>query len=262
MGFTPFDFNEAIAQRREHALEGLRFGSPVIGMSLEQGLVLITVRRSQRKVYEIYDRLIYSAIGNQSDIEAVRLGAVDLAAREGFERSPDDVTAQRLVGFSLSPALKEVFRDQWRAPSVIRAVFGELGRSQDQDTFFILNYDGEFSQHQGIVTLAGTPEAEARMREWLNTALADGPSPTLEASLTAALRAWALGTAALRERHDDDMDQPEPERIAATLREELTSARIEAGMLDRTTRRDAKFVMLDPDLLEQVRQAALGAEGD
>ncbi|MBM3495400.1 MAG: 20S proteasome subunit A/B, partial [Armatimonadetes bacterium] len=117
MGFTPFDFNEAIAQRRDHAQEGLRFGSPVVGMSREEGLVLVTVRRSQRKVYEIYDRLIYSAIGNQSDIEAIRLGAVDLAAKEGFERSPDDVTAQRLVGFSLSPALKEVFRDQWRAPS-------------------------------------------------------------------------------------------------------------------------------------------------
>jgi proteasome alpha subunit len=262
MGFTPFDFNEAIAQRREHAMEGLRFGSPVLGMSLEQGLVLVTVRRSQRKVYEIYDRLIYSAIGNQSDIEAVRLGAVDLAAREGFERSPDDVTAQRLVGFSLSPALKEVFRDQWRAPSVIRAVFGELGRSQAQDTFFILNYDGEFSQHQGTVALAGTPDVEARMRDWLSAALAKESSPTLEAGLAAALRAWALGTAALRDRHDDDDERPEAEQIAATLREELASARVEAGMLDRTTRRDAKFVMLDPAMLDRVRQAALSAEGD
>ena len=33
MAFTPFDFNEAIAQRREHAREGLRYGSPVVGFS-------------------------------------------------------------------------------------------------------------------------------------------------------------------------------------------------------------------------------------
>lgn len=265
MGFTPFDFNEAIVQRRDHALEGLRLGSPVVGMSLECGVLLVTVRRSQRKVYEIYDRLMYSAIGNQSDIEAVRLGAVDLAAREGFERSPDDVTAQRLVGFSLSPALKEVFRDQWRAPSVIRAVFAEMGRTRSADAFFVLNYDGEFSQHAGTVALAGTMDAEAAMRDALaeQTGGKDqeaGDDRTLETAIAAALRAWAIGVNELRDRKsDDDEGAPAADHVGETLREELRTARVEAGLLDRMTGRDSRFAMVAGDVLDQAVELAIGS---
>src|ERR1044071_3451923 len=104
--YSPFDINEAVAHRKEFVEEGLRGGSPVVGMSYNGGLLLLTVRRTQRKVYEIYDRQMFSAIGNQSDIENVRLASINMAHQEGFERSPDDVSTQRLVGFSLSPALK------------------------------------------------------------------------------------------------------------------------------------------------------------
>ena len=269
MGFTPFDFNEAIVQRRDHALEGLRFGSPVIGLSMRPGVLLVTVRRSQRKIYEIYDRLMYSAIGNQSDIEAVRLGAVDLAAREGFERSPDDVTAQRLVGFSLSPALKEVFRDQWRAPSVIRAVFAEMGRTREEDVFFVLNYDGEFSQHTGMVALAGTPDAEAAMRDELTARLGtegNGAEDTLalDSAIARALRAWAVGVSALsdRERDDDDEEKTAAERVGAKLREELASARVEAGLLDRSSPRECKFVMINASVLERAVALALDSPSE
>lgn len=268
MGFTPFDFNEAIVQRRDHALEGLRLGSPVIGMSLPRGVLLVTVRRSQRKIYEIYDRLMYSAIGNQSDIEAVRLGAVDLASREGFERSPDDVTAQRLVGFSLSPALKEVFRDQWRAPSVIRAVFAEMGRTRDSDAFFVLNYDGEFSQHAGMVALAGTPEAEAAMRDALSKELggdiqAIGDDPGLEAAVAAALRVWAIGVHELQDRKSDDDDEgaQAADRVSETLREELKTGRVEAGLLDRMTGRDSRFALVGVAVLDRAVELAIGSEG-
>lgn len=271
MAFTPFDFNEAIAQRRDHALEGLRHGSPVVGLSLDAGLVLLTVRRTQRKIYEIYDRLIYSAIGNQSDIEAVRLGAVDLAAREGFERSPDDVTAQRLVGFSLSPALKEVFRDQWRAPSVIRAIFGELGPKPEDDVFFVLNYDGEFSQHAGAAAIAGTHEAEERMLNHLRKCMdrlgATPPGVDSDALLTSALaealRAWAVGLIALREQPDREEDEAaeDPALVVAALKEELATGRVEAGILDRATKREAKFAMVAPDVLARATDLAMHAEG-
>src|SRR5579862_3344525 len=105
--FTPFDINEAVAHRKEYVEEGLRSGSPVVGISYEGGLLLLTVRRSQRKIFEIYDRQMFSAIGRQSDIEKVRLAAIQDAHREGFERSPDDVTLQRMIGFTLSPVLKQ-----------------------------------------------------------------------------------------------------------------------------------------------------------
>jgi|GEM_PF-146693 len=248
MAFTPFDFNEAINQRRDHAADGLRHGSPVVGVSCKEGLAILTVRRSQRKVFEIYDRLIYSAIGNQSDIEAVRLGAVDLAAREGFERSPDDVTAQRLVGFSLSPALKNVFRDQFRAPSVIRAMFGELGDQPGDDMLFILNYDGEFSLHSGRAAVAGSPEAEdAMLREMEGL----DAVPQLDAALALALRAWGAGVAALQRRFADG-DEDEGGTAAGgaledALRDELSHANVEIGILERQVARDARFRLLTAD---------------
>src|SRR5947207_3395097 len=154
MAYTPFDFNEAIGHRKDYIEERLREGSPVVGISFDSGLALLTVRGTQRKIFEVYDRLIFGGIGNQSDIEAVRVAAIDVAHREGFERSPDDVTAQRLVGFALSPPLKRVFGDLAIAPAVIRALFGELGRTPEDDLFFVLNYDGEFTQMHGFAAVA------------------------------------------------------------------------------------------------------------
>src|SRR5579859_276481 len=137
--YTPFDINEAVAHRKEYVEEGLRSGSPVVALSYEGGLLLLTVRRTQRKIFEIYDRQMFSAIGRQSDIENVRLAAIQNAHQEGFERSPDDVTLQRMIGFALSPALKKAFGDQMYVPVVIRALFAELGRRPEADSFFVLN---------------------------------------------------------------------------------------------------------------------------
>src|SRR5262249_20142423 len=108
MVYSPFDFNEANRHRVDYVEDSLREGSPIVGVSFDAGLLLLPARKPQRRVFEIYDRLIYSAIGKQADVEAIRIAAVEVAAREGFTLSPDDVTAQRLVGFTLSPPLKKM----------------------------------------------------------------------------------------------------------------------------------------------------------
>src|SRR5437660_1497144 len=106
--YSPFDFNEASRHREDYVEDKLREGSPIVGISYDAGLLILTVRKTQRKVFEIFDRLIYSAIGKQADVEAIRLGAINFAHQEGFDRSPDDVTVQRIVGFQLSPPLKRL----------------------------------------------------------------------------------------------------------------------------------------------------------
>src|SRR5579871_4095405 len=141
--YTPFDFNEAVGHRKDYIEDRLREGSPVVGLAYNGGLLLLTVRRSQRKIYEIYDRHMFSAIGNQSDIENVRLASINLAHQEGFERSPDDVSMQRLVGFSLSPAIKKGFGDQLVVPFVIRAIFLFFKQKTAYEIFYVLNFDGE-----------------------------------------------------------------------------------------------------------------------
>ncbi len=261
MVFNPFDYNEATRHRRDSVEDRLREGSPVIGISYDKGLLLLTVRRTQRKVFEVYDRLIYSAIGNQSDIEAIRVGAIDVAHKEGYDRSPDDVTIQRIVGFALSPPLKRLFGDTFNAqPAVIRAVFGELGKTPREDLFFVLNYDGEYSQHQTFAAVAGTQEAEDRMALSL---MGVGPETTREQALERALKAWAAGAMEARRRgsgKDDEDENPlrdidEEEQIAGFLRTELKTGQVEAGILERFTTRESKFLLLAAaDLKELLKE--------
>ncbi len=256
MVYTPFDFNEAISQRREWAETGLREGSPVVGVSIEDGLFLLTVRQTQRKIFEVYDRLVYSAIGNQSDIEAIRIAAIDVAHREGFERSPDDVTAHRLVGFALSPPLKKLFGDSFNAPAVVRAIFGEMGTAPQNDLFYILNYDGEFFQRERCAAVAGTPEAEERIVLHLAEIAPDTP---LRDAVPMALRAWAVGVL-LSSRHAHGNEEEPPaadadisdDQVLQEIRRRLSSGSVEVGLLDRRTRRESKFRLLSAAEIQDI----------
>ncbi len=253
--YSPFDINEAVAHRKEFVEEGLRSGSPVVGMNYEGGLMLLTVRRSQRKVYEIYDRQMFSAIGRQSDIENVRLASIQTAHQEGFERSPDDVSLHRLIGFALSRELKKAFGDQMYVPVVIRALFAELGRSPDSDTFFTLNYDGEFRQYQGFAVIAGTQTAEDRMLERLGEPQKD---ISRDEAIRLALRAWTVGarealnrrlSLAKNDTEEDELFNPlrtidEADADRVFLHDELKTGSIEVGVLERRTNRESRFRLL------------------
>lgn len=247
--YTPFDINEAVAQRRDYVEEGLRSGSPVAGIRYEHGLLLLTVRRTQRKVYEIYDRQMFSAIGRQSDIENLRLSAIQTAHQEGFERSPDDVTLHRLVGFTLSPTIKRAFGDPMYMPIVIRAIFAELGRTSDHDCFYTLNYDGEFRSLKSAAVIAGSSEAEELMLDSIGV-IEQGLSSKEAAHI--ALKAWIIGMReALKVRTreiDIDKDLPNPlrklddlEEEKALLQEELKTGSVEIGLLERRSNKEPCF---------------------
>lgn len=229
--YSPYDFNQSIAHRAEYVEERLKNGSPVVGISYDAGVLLFTVKRTQRKVFEIYDQLMYSAIGAQADVEAVRLAAIDFAHQEGFARSPDDVSIQRLVGFAISPAIKRTFSDPMTSPHVIRAVFAEVGSTPDQDSFFVLNYDGEFSNTSKYAIAAGSQSAEDAMREELEK---HDDVPTLETALQRAKDAWrAAGSTPGGEEDGED-----------ALEEALKDGAIEAAILERDTPRESKFRLL------------------
>lgn len=251
MVYSPFDFNEAIGHRKDYVEDKLSEGSPVVGISYRDGLLLLTLRKSQRKVFEIYDRLIYSAIGNQSDIETIRIGAIDVAHREGYERSPDDITAHRLVGFSLSPPLKKLYGDTFNAPAVIRAIFGEMGDAPNRDLFLILNYDGEFSQHSDYAVVAGYWEAEDKMLQSLSNYSTES---TMDQAIRSALTAWAAGALegsmkrkSLVSKEIHTSPEESESREQQFLRDALKTMQMEIGLLDRTTRKESKFRLLSQE---------------
>jgi proteasome alpha subunit len=244
MAYSPYDWNQAIQHRTDYIEERLRDGSPVVGMSLPQGLLLLTVRRSQRKVYEIYDRLMFAGIGNQSDLEAVRLSALEFTHREGYARSPDDVTIQRLTSF-ISPPLKRAFQDQFGQLFVVRALFAELADAREDDLFFTLNYDGEFASGTRCVVIAGSRRAEEMATELLTRSLETVSS--LPQALRLGLEAWATARRFARRRVETEEELAERDdatEVASLLREELGGATVESALLERNTTRESRFRLL------------------
>jgi proteasome alpha subunit len=242
---TPYDFQENLQQRAQYIRNRLRAGSPVIGISYDNGILLLALKRRGRKVYEVYDRLMFSAIGNQADVENLRLAAIDFAHQEGFVRSPDDVTIQRVVGFALSPALKKAFGDPLTTPFVARALFAELHDAPERDQFYTLNYDGEFLPYERFAAIGGTQTAEEQAMRYLEAQLTR--LPTLESALPIALIAWGVAYEAAQQ---EDVDAVSEDAARNRLREMLGEAQVEVGILERQTLRENRFRLLTHQQLE------------
>ena len=241
--YSPYDFNQSIAHRAEYVEERLKSGMPVAAISYDNGVLLLTLKKTQRKVFEIYDQLMYCALGNQADVEAVRLASIDFCHQEGFSRSPDDVSIQRLVGFTLSPPLKRAFGDPMTSPNVLRAVFTEIGKTPENDQFFVLNYDGEFSTHSGYAVAGGTEGAEDSMSDLLKGFTS---TPDLSNAIARAKDAIRAGLA-YRKGTDDEDDDDRSNDGTDPLAEALENATFEAAILERNTPRESKFRLLKPE---------------
>jgi len=233
--YSPYDFNQSIAHRAEYVEERLKSGAPVVGVSYDGGVLLFTVKRTQRKVFEIYDQLMFSAIGAQADVEAIRLAAIDFAHQEGFSRSPDDVSIQRLVGFAISPAIKRTFSDPMTSPHVIRAIFAEVGKTPEKDSFFVLNYDGEFTNSSKFAIAAGSQASDDAMREELEK---HDDLPDLQTALQRARDAWRAGSTPSGDNEAGD-----------ALEDALKEGEIEVAILERDSPRESKFRLLQSNEL-------------
>ena len=111
----PYRWVEAISNRREYIENELATGSPTIGLSFSDGILLLTFGRDRRKIFEIYDRIAMGAIGHPGDIERLRMMAIELASTEGFTRSAADVSLRRMATYSFSPALETGVRADLRS---------------------------------------------------------------------------------------------------------------------------------------------------
>lgn len=226
---SPYDWQESITQRGEYIEQRLRFGSPIVGMSIEEGVLLYTYRKNVRKVYEVYDCIMFSAMGQQADVEAVRIAAVDFAHREGFMRSEQDVTGGRIVGFALSTPLRQAFGDLTTTPRVVRAVFAELCQTPESDHYFRLDYDGDFQLRHYYCVAGGSHEHEEKMMGELKEK--HDVKLSLDEAVALAEEVWRVGA--------DLHGTGSPD---ATL---VVDARPEAGFLERSTKHDRRFRVLE-----------------
>lgn len=219
---TPYDWQEGIGNRAQYIEGKLKQGSPVLAVSLEAGILIYTRRRQSRKIFEVYDRLAFSAIGQQSDVEALRSAAVEFAHQEGYNRSEQDVTIQRVVT-ALSGPVKKAFGDFSASPLVARSLFVEVNETPRDDLFYVLDYDGDYSRLQGAAAVGGTHELGDRALGFLQEVVA-GTEP-----IEAAKRLAEIWSSAL----NPDDDEPTKDLVA------------EALLLERSNAREDRFRLLE-----------------
>lgn len=185
----PYRWLEAIGNRREYVHEQLKGGSPVFAGSLPDGILLLGVGSGNSKVYELFDRHALAGLGHPADIEKIRQAAIDAAHTEAFTRAPEDVSLRRLVGFGLSPQLKNNFEQIFSAPFLVELLLAEVGPSVEHDLLVRLHFDGGFQlAPKGVAVAAGKTEPEAAVLSWLTETLPGRNSRSEVADLF--LQAW------------------------------------------------------------------------
>ena len=250
----PYRWVEAISNRREYIENELAPGSPTIGISFPDGILLLTFGRDRKKIFEIYDRIAMGAIGHPGDIERLRMTALELASTEGFTRSVDDVSLRRMATYTFSPALKQAFEQIYGAPYLARILFAEMGDTQEGDLFVRLDYDGAMhansmsvgKRQENFGAIAGT----RRGLECVERVLRGAKITNLRTALEAAIRAWGAGLFAAGE---DAPEAPEESVLKEFLKSRLADYTVEAALLDRAAAGSrAAFIDVSESDLETV----------
>ena len=226
---TPYDWQEGIGHRAQYVESRLATGVPVVAVSLDAGILAVTYRRQSRKIFEIYDRLMFAGLGQQSDVEAVRCAAIDFCHQEGYQRSEQDVTIQRVVA-AISEPIKRAFADFSSPPVVAQTLFMQVGEGPGLDRYFCVGYDGDFNTERGACFLSGNEPATKVVKEGLEQLELAGVGVDEAIKTLDALVVKAM--------------DPEDSK---TAEERLTGLTLEAAIMERKEEGHRVFTLLHGD---------------
>lgn len=161
-------------------------------------------------------------------MESLRTAAVEFTHQEGYNRSEQDVTIQRVVA-ALSSPLKRAFADFSTAPFVARALFGEVQQKVDEDLYYTLDYDGNFTVSRKFAVVTGTESVLDAIRE----RMADfKPKTAPDKAIEQLKEIWAASLDP--ENEEDDKAQ-------------VGDLKPEAMLLERGAERENRFRLLTPE---------------
>ncbi len=255
----PYRWVEAVGNRRHYLDDQFKTGAPVVGVTYEGGILLMTMSKGTSKLYEIYDRLALGGMGHPADLEKLRFNLLEMAHVEGFNRSASDVTGGRLVKYGIAPVIKQAFEEVFKAPFIVKILLVELSQTSRKDGFLTINYDGTFEEKSEYAVLAATSVVEQKMVEYLR----QQDHVSLEDAVGGAIRTWAVGDRVQRRaledgegqneaKADSDQQGTDSEALYAHLRRCLDEKTIECAVLDRHVPGSSKYRVLTADELSAV----------
>lgn len=243
----PYRWVEAVRNRREYLEEQLSAGGPIVAFPYEHGALLATLGGGTPKLYEVYDRIAFGGMGHPADLEKLRNVVLDTAHVEGFNRSPADVTVQRLMKFGLAPMVKQAFEEILHAPYICKIVMAELSFPSGAPQFFQLNYDGVFEERAEGLILAPTTATAERMEAYFKE-VGDTRAFSLKEALKAALRTWAVSQWTAPETEKESA--PKPNQLDLLLKKSLEDRTVDAVLLDRTLPGSSKYRALSKEEIQ------------
>ena len=248
----PYRWIEAIQDRRDYIEDELRLGSPVVGVTYHEGMMLLTVSKGQRKIFEVHDRIALSAIGHPADIERLRMLVTDTASVQGFQNATEDINLHRLTNYTLAPAFKQAFESIAGEAYIIKMLLAELGSTSGKSQFTGINFDGIVRTDPSFAVIGGTEGIETGMQKYLTAAKTD-TDRDLTSAFRLALETWAIGKE-LSSREPEETDSEETQidttqmyKIIDTAREE---GEIEVGVLETAQHGTSKFRLLTSQEIE------------
>ncbi|GJL69280.1 MAG: proteasome subunit alpha [Nitrospirales bacterium] len=257
----PYRWIEAVANRRNYLDDQFTQGNPLVGVSFAQGILLLTFNRGTEKIYEIYDRIALGGMGHPADLEKLRYTLLDMAHVEGFQRSPADVTASRLMKNGLAPVIKQAFEEIFKAPYIAKILLAEVGATQDRDRLFTINYDGMFEEQREFGLLAASPSIRGCLTQvWKN----HSPLSSLQSAVEVSLRLWGIASHLQTSTPTSDSEEeggtsspatsmstiPDDEAIASRIRETLSKEAVECVFLDRESGKMETYRVLSQSELQ------------
>ena len=242
----PYRWIDAIHQRRDYISAQLDRATPVLAVSVVEGIILTTFHRQTPKIFELYDRMALAGVGHPADLESVRGHLLSMAHVEGFQRSPSDVTIERLALFGLAPRLKGAFEDVSVPPVILNVLLAEVGRDPSSDLLLQVSYDGNIFRSASHAVLGADDESRSKTADLLGERLPSPPA-TLAAVLPVMGRILWETLCSPEERGLDDSGNLVDKEKATECGEKLLSERVWEGvLLDRQNPGRIRRVPADP----------------
>ena len=201
---------QIMRDRAEFARKNISRGRNVVVLSCADGVLLVAenVSSALHKVYELYDRIGFAAVGKYNEFENLRTAGVRMADLRGYSYDRRDVNAASLAK-AYAQTLGAIFSEQTKPFEVEICVAG-VGTGPEEDELYRLTFDGSINDEPGYLAMGGDADQ-------LKEVLAEGHD--FEAPLADA---FALALRALSS-----------DRGGNGTRRELTTDVLEVAVLER-----------------------------
>ena len=146
---------QIMRDRSEYARKNISRGRNVVVLSCADGVLFVAenVSASLHKVYELYDRIGFAAIGKYNEFENLRTAGVRMADLRGYAYDRSDVTAASLAK-AYAQTLGTIFTEQTK-PFEVELCVAQVGSRPQEDELYQLTFDGVINPQPGYFVMGG-----------------------------------------------------------------------------------------------------------